>query len=292
MSEKPKYFKNKFGCIFGDNILTPRFRLIYPHLRQRSDLSKKYQICCLFDPKDPKVKADLLKMQKVGKLLIQEAGKAGKGYKNPPLKNGNDNEKEEFHDKFYIQPSAKELPILVDVDNNALQPDAFSSGMICRAVVQPIFFPANGAGIAWTFSALRLVKDDGIRYYNGPDPKSLFEDDSEDEGDDVDEESDEDELEAAPATAKKAKKAKVEEVEEEELEEEEEEIDDDELEESDETEDSDELDEDDAPAPKKTATGAAGAKAAKPAGKVNGAAPAGKRGRPKKSTADQIMDVL
>lgn len=289
MSEEKKSFhKNKWGNIFGHDMQTPLGRLIYPHLRQRSQLNKKFQICLLFDKKNKDVIAGLKLMKAAGMELIKEAGKAGKTYQNAPVRNGDDKDKEEFHGKYFIQATNPDLPLLVDVDNNPISAEDFQSGMICRAVVSPRFYPANGAGISWQFTALRKVKDDGIRFYNGPDPKLLFSDDSDAADEAPEEEEESDELDAAPAPKAAKKKAKKPEPVEEEEEEEEETEESDELDDdsADADEDSDELDEDDAPPIKKKAA------AAKSSTKTNGAAEPAKRGRPKKSAADQIMDVL
>lgn len=212
--EERKYYKNEWGNIFGFDMETPKFRLIYANLKQRARLSNKYQITCLFDASDEQVKKGLLKMQAEGKKLLTEAGDKAKGFKHPPLKKNDEHTNEAFHGMHYITAGNKDLPALVDANNKPLSPDAFMNGMLCRAIVRPTFFPANGAGISWVLGALRLVKDDGTRFYSGPDPKSLFGEEDEEQASDSleDSETEEEVVEEAAADEleeKPAKKAAV-----------------------------------------------------------------------------------
>lgn len=49
--------------------------------------------------------------------------------------------------------------------------DSFESGMICRLTIQPYL---NADGFSYALRAIKLIKDDGVRFGGAPDPSSTI----------------------------------------------------------------------------------------------------------------------
>jgi len=55
--------------------------------------------------------------------------------------------------------------------NPGLSPESFEGGMICRLTVQPYL---NQDGFSYSLRAIKLVKDDGVRFGGAPDPSGVM----------------------------------------------------------------------------------------------------------------------
>lgn len=55
--------------------------------------------------------------------------------------------------------------------NPGMAPESFESGMICRLTVQPYLGPD---GFSYSLRAIKMVKDDGVRFGGAPDPTGVI----------------------------------------------------------------------------------------------------------------------
>lgn len=135
------------------NVATPEFVLYYPHLAERSAMSGKFEINMVFEDD-----------QDLGQLeaAIEKAGKSFFGSKTfkSPIRNGD--EKESMPDgKRFVCSKTKNAVRLVDAKKQALEPEDFYGGAICKAVVcvSPYTTNANGRGVSAYLVAVQKVRD-------------------------------------------------------------------------------------------------------------------------------------
>lgn len=186
--EGKKFYQNKFGNIFGEQMLTPMGRADYCFLNEPNDHFKpaKYSVNILFK-KGETDKADLNKMiAKCGELAKQKYGDKKTGFKYGPIRDGdaeNDKGKAPHPGYYYIKAtSATKVPTIqskggrnVDIEAATILP-----GNLIICMVQPIMFDD---GFSWGLRGVQFVKDDGVKFFHGPDVKdmfSIFSDDEED----------------------------------------------------------------------------------------------------------------
>lgn len=168
------FYQNSYGNVFGTMVSTPLGRIALAHLSSPSVKFQppKYQAHLLFSKNDEKVKASLkLLLAQCDDLLNQQYGDKEVELKYPPLRDGDEVEYQGFAGCWYLKASSKNQPECVDFSKKEIDPALILNGMLCQFIVTPMTFDN---GIAYQLSSVRLVKDDGIRFYGGPDPKSLY----------------------------------------------------------------------------------------------------------------------
>jgi hypothetical protein len=175
--EKKEYFKNKFGNVFGEQVVTPVGRAIYTYLKEpnRTFKPEKYGLTILFDKKTtPK--------DELNKLIIacKEVANGGASFTYGPLRNGDDptektgKPRADFVGNWYIQAKSSQRPFVVQSKNGAnvdVDPDIIVPGVLVRAVVQVILFDS---GFAYGLKVVQFIKDDGKRFMVGADPRDLL----------------------------------------------------------------------------------------------------------------------
>ncbi len=173
-----------FSGIFGKDIPSPVGRIAFVNLvTPTGKPTPKYGLALLVDKTDEKAKADLKAIQEMDKLMAldfwgEKAGDMLKKVKRTFFGNGDEPSStgkiyEGYEGMWVINArnansheNARGFKIL----GNML-PDQFQSGMLCRLVICPYL---NPDGYSYTLRAIKLVKDDGVRFGGAPDPTSLI----------------------------------------------------------------------------------------------------------------------
>lgn len=185
--EEKKFFRNRFGNVFGLAMLTPIGRADWVYLSTPNSHFKpeKYSLTILFDKTDKAVKAELNKMiTACAELATQEYGDKKTGFKFAPIRNGdeeNEKGKAPHPGYYYIKANNAMRPTVkatkggrnVDVD-----PAIVTAGVKVIAEVQPMLFDD---GFAWRLNAVQFVKNDGVKFTHGPSAGDMFDILSEDE---------------------------------------------------------------------------------------------------------------
>lgn len=169
------YFKNAFNNTFGEMMGTPIGRAMWVNLVTPNAKFKpeKFGLTILFDKKDPACKTQLNQMIAACKDIATSVyGAKVPAFTYPPIRDGDENEKyKNFKGMYYIGAKSKNRIEVIDAKKNTLDAAIVAPGVLVRAVVTPILFDS---GFAWQLNAVQFVKDDGVRFYGGADPKSLF----------------------------------------------------------------------------------------------------------------------
>jgi len=181
------FFINKgegFIGIFGKDCVTPVGRIAFVNLETPTGKpTPKYGLSLLVDKKDEASKAELKAIQEMGKLMLvdlwgDKAADMAKKIKRPVFGDGDEpSNTGKVYEGYpgnwvisarnqYSHEHARGFKIL----NNML-PGQFQSGMLCRLVVCPYL---NADGFSYSLRAIKLVKDDGVRFGGAPDPSSLL----------------------------------------------------------------------------------------------------------------------
>lgn len=184
MTEQKKLKENKFGNVYSDKMLAfPVGRAYFVNLARPSAQYNKYQMTVLFS-KDDKAILPALKALKADyeRLVAFKFGnKKAAEHTHPAIYDGDkatvsvDSEAllcekyKEFKNCYYIRISSSDPIRVVDRNKKDLGGKGISPGMKVDGIVQGMLFDK---GISWKGLVVRLVEDDGVRYYTGPDPVS------------------------------------------------------------------------------------------------------------------------
>lgn len=169
-----KFYSNSYGNVFGTMVPTPIGRANFVHLAQPNAKygQPKYGLHILFPKNDEKTKAGLNALiSACMEVAKQKFGDKAPAFTYPPLRDGDELTYQGFQGCYYLKASAKRQPEIVDTTRKGLDVNLIVPGVLVRAVVTPILFDS---GFSWQLSTVQFVKDDGVRYYGGPDPKSLL----------------------------------------------------------------------------------------------------------------------
>lgn len=174
MAEKGKYYRNSYGNTFGVSIPTPIGRATFVHLVQPNAKYQpaKFGLHLLFPKDDPAVKKGLNAIIAQCKEMAEEAyGKEVPAFTYGPLRDGDEQKYQGFAGCWYMKLASKNRPEIVDTQREGLDPNLILPGVMVRAVVTPVMFDS---GFSYQLQCVQFVKDDGVRYYGGQDPKSLL----------------------------------------------------------------------------------------------------------------------
>lgn len=176
-----EFYMNKFGNVFGEMMATPIGRANFINLKTPNTKYQpaKYGLSILFEKKDAAVKTGLNVMIKHCKDLIAFAASKGKKTEEftvGPIRDGDSDKTSKyqgFAGKWFISAKNASQPdmIMMGKKMEVASPDLFLPGVLVRATVSPIIYDD---GVSWKVHAVQFVKDDGVRFYGGPDPKSLL----------------------------------------------------------------------------------------------------------------------
>jgi hypothetical protein len=178
------YWKHPtYGHVYCGEIATPIGRLIYPSLVKPKEMkpqegqapgAPRYEASLLLPKTDPKVIAFITKLEELvkgGLAVFNEKRSTTTGINSIFGKYGDgdspsyDPEKYPHHKgNWVIAGRNAEQPKVVDINGDAVTPDVFKGGMLCRMVVTPLI-TAHGA--SYKAMIVQLVKDDEVRYAGG-----------------------------------------------------------------------------------------------------------------------------
>lgn len=173
--DNTKYFENSYQNIFGSMMATPVGRATFVHLVTPNEKYKpsKYGLHVLFPKNDEATKKGLNAIISMCKTMAEQ--KFGKdkipGFTYGPLRDGDEETYQGFAGCWFIKCSSKRQPEIVDTKKTNLDPNLIVPGVLVRPVVTPILFDS---GFSYQVHVVQFIKDDGVRYYGGPDPKSLL----------------------------------------------------------------------------------------------------------------------
>lgn len=177
---KSKYYVHPdYGHCYGDAIITPPGRLVFPALEKPKappppkDGGKqgepRYEAPIMFDKADPAVIAffDGVKTMTDEMLVAYNEGKKAKIGQLELFYDCNKCVLEKY--PFYrnmISINARNAKKfnLVDSNKQSIEPSAFAGGMKVRAVVTPMI---TATGVSYKATILQLLEDDGVRYAGG-----------------------------------------------------------------------------------------------------------------------------
>lgn len=213
-----KLKSNKFGNVYSDKMLAfPVGRVYFVNLARPSAQYNKYQLTVLY-PKDDKAILPALKALKADyiRLATFKYGNAEgiKALTHPAIYDGDTatvsaedgtllcTKYKEFKGCYYIRISNSDPIRCIDSNKKDIAPKGISPGMKVDGVVQGMLFDK---GVSWKGLVVRLVEDDGTRYYTGPDPTTMLKALG---GEDVTEEEVADVLENTPEAAPAKKTGK------------------------------------------------------------------------------------
>jgi len=174
MAEKAKYYENSYGNTFGTLIATPIGRATFVHLVTPNAKYKpeKYGCHILFPKDDATVKAGLNQLIAMCKsMAAQKYGDKIPAFVYGPVRDGDEQKYQGFAGCWYIKASSKRQPEIVDAKRTGLDVNLVVPGVLVRGVVTPVLFDS---GFSYQLQCVQLIKDDGVRYYGGADPKSLL----------------------------------------------------------------------------------------------------------------------
>ncbi len=146
-------------------IVTPKFRVSFPDIAERSDMSNKYRLVMMFD-----ADADISKMKAMAKAArLKKWPKAlPKGFMNP-FKRVDDMDEEERYDgmedgMIVIAASSKYRVGVVDKQSNPIDTDELDTylygGMYARAALSAYAYDTKGQkGVAFGVNAIQIIKD-------------------------------------------------------------------------------------------------------------------------------------
>ena len=176
---KEKYYANKFNNVFGPMMGTPIGRIQFVALvnPQMKFQPPKFGATFLFDKKDPAAKAALNKMIAECselKAFAESKGIDTEGFTVPPIQDGDDAKVSKYQGyagSYYISAKNPQRIEVVDSQSKPIDAAMIMPGVLVRGVVTPIIY---ADGFSWRLHVVQLVKDDGVRFHAGADPKSLL----------------------------------------------------------------------------------------------------------------------
>lgn len=185
MTEK-QLKQNKYGNVYSDKMLAiPVGRAYFVNLSKPSAQYNKYQLTVLYS-KDDKAIVPALKALKADyeRLVAFKYGNKKAGdLSHPPIYDGDKatvsaesqellcDKYKEFKNCYYLRISSSDPIRVIDGSKKELSPKLILPGVKVDGVVQGMLFEK---GISWKGLIIRLVEDDGTRYYTGPDPASVL----------------------------------------------------------------------------------------------------------------------
>lgn len=181
--EKLPYFISKFGTIHWNEFFAlPLGRIAFLSLEKPNTTfdKPKFGLNLLID-KNTEEKALLKPILDVAKKLpkLLWGDKAEEMYKkitNVPFRNGDDKEYEGFEGHYVVvanNPKGPKQAGGIKILNQGMEPEQFEAGMTCRLSVS---LGLGKEGYFYKLNAIKLVKDDGVRFAGGPDGSSVIED--------------------------------------------------------------------------------------------------------------------
>lgn len=174
-----------YSGIFGKDILTPVGRIAFVNLvTPTGKPTPKYGLSLLVDKKDETAKSELKAIQEMCKLMVVDfwgdrAGEMIKKIKRPIFGDGDSPSStgkmyEGYAGNFVLNARNQhppEHPRGFKIAGNNIMREQFQSGMLCRLNVSPYL---NADGFSYTLRAIKLIKDDGVRFGGAPDPTGLL----------------------------------------------------------------------------------------------------------------------
>jgi len=146
-------------------ILTPIFRVSFPDIVERSDMSNKYRLQMLFD-KDADI-SELVAAAKAARIKKWPEG-APRGFMNPFHK-VDDMDADERYDGYedgmvILAASSSYRPGVVDKQRNPIDLEEMDTflygGMYARAAIAAFAYDTKGnKGVAFGLNAIQIVKD-------------------------------------------------------------------------------------------------------------------------------------
>ena len=172
--ENTKKYVNSYGNAFGSMMSTPIGRAQYVHLVEpgKKFQPPKFSVHILFSKNDVANTQALMDMKAACQALaVSKYADKVPAMTYPALRDGDEEDGQGFQGCWYIKAQNKQRPEIVDTQKKGLDPAIVVPGTLIRCVVVPILFDG---GYSWQLQLVQFVKDDGVRYYGGPDPKSLL----------------------------------------------------------------------------------------------------------------------
>lgn len=194
-----KYYENKQGGLHGNDTYTPIGRiafvnLVSPQIYKPDPTSAPRYGVTLLIPKDmdkqsleiieTRIKKEIgdireawLKKEfaKLSGKVKYEAFKTAKVAAmegRPFLRDGDMQKYEGFADHYYIRannPNREGTGGFLILDGRT--PEEFEAGMLCRLQVSPM---VDANGVSYKLKAIRLIKDDGVRFKSGAGAPDLL----------------------------------------------------------------------------------------------------------------------
>jgi Enterobacter phage Enc34, ssDNA-binding protein len=146
-------------------ILTPMFRVSFPNITEKNDMSDKYQISMLFSKG-----TDISKLVTAAKMAKEAKWPKGapKGFRNPFIK-VDDIDVDERYDGYedgmiIVRAKAAYRPGVVDSNRNEIELEELNTylygGMYARAAVSAYAYDkAGNRGVAFGVDAIQIIKD-------------------------------------------------------------------------------------------------------------------------------------
>jgi hypothetical protein len=195
------YFDKKLSLCIGPDVVTPFGRAQFVKLSKPGTTpegKKQWSVTVCFSKKDA-ANIERLKRVKMAafKCLVKKYGSKERvpSVMKVYVQDGDTSDLrkdyEGFKGAFFVQANTKnECPLILDNEEQRIDPSEIKGGMIVQAVINPI---AHKSGLSWGLSAVRLAKDDGKRFGRKVDTSSMFKEDV-DEANEADEDTDTDEF--------------------------------------------------------------------------------------------------
>lgn len=180
-------FNRQWGGIYGTDLASPLGRIAFVSLDKPTGLNgqtPKYGLSLLVPKDDADQKPFLVGIQTQCKLMISDlwgdkADEMLKKTKRPFLRSGDEPSSTgkvyEGYAGTWVIVARNGKPMGHNqgwrILNPDKTPDSFEGGMICRLTIQPYLGPD---GFSYTLRAIKLVKDDGVRFGGAPDPTGVI----------------------------------------------------------------------------------------------------------------------
>lgn len=231
---RTKYFKNKYGMVYGVQVATPVGRIVWPALVKPKEPppakegqpkgQPRYEFTLLLKKGDEQVEKFINYMKAEAKEMVEEFNdKARVKIADVRIIGDGDDwdtDKYPYYAGNYVlvgRRTDKAKFAVVDAKKQPIDGDTVKGGMLGKAIVFPLITPS---GLSYQFDVLQVTADDGTRFGGGIDSKktamSLLGGDEPEETEDETEEADAEVVEEAPAeevavatTTKKGKKSNM-----------------------------------------------------------------------------------
>lgn len=197
-----KFYKHPmYGHVYGEGIPTPLARASWPSLVTpkappppkpgQEPGQPRYELTLVL-PQTREVKAWLDSVSVMAEEMLVDFNKGRKSKLTQETaaveslaKDGNtfDHEKYPYYkDAFVLTARNAKLPPIIDAQGKDLAPNTIQGGMLIRAVVTPMI---TASGVSYKLNAVKLMKDDNIRFGGAVSNRSyldMLSGDSPDEG--------------------------------------------------------------------------------------------------------------